>query len=480
MKKTKKLLAFLLAMVMMLAMGMTAMAAGTGTITITPPEGTATTAYNEYKIYKVFDADGDGANISYKLVEGKTTAPAGFSVDSAGNVTYAGLGENNQLTADDIAAIAAYVTTADRVATVFAVGTGNAVAENLPNGYYYITTSTGTVVTINSTNPNATVIDKNTVPTLDKKIDEASSVDTDGKKALAEIGSAVVYEATITVGNGAKGYVFYDKMSDGLSWTDDTKLYLNEVDNDPEHHINSDNYDIYRNVTENDVTYTFKLALKDSYMQTLEAGDKIIIRYSATINDNALTIDPEKNTAYLSYGDAYAENKTPVSETKTWNAQISVVKYDGKNTDSEDDDTVLAGAGFVLKNSAGKYYHLDETNQDNPVVEWLDNIADADEHVSGADGKVAPFTGLANGTYTLEEKTVPAGYNKAADTEITIAEHNYESSNLEQSATVINNKGTELPSTGGIGTTMFYVIGGALVLVAVVLLVTRKRMSVEK
>ena len=89
------------------------------------------------------------------------------------------------------------------------------------------------------------------------------------------------------------------------------------------------------------------------------------------------------------------------------------------------------------------------------------------------------FTGLANGTYTLIEKTVPAGYNKAADSTFTVAEHNYTAANLEQTAEVTNNSGSELPATGGIGTTIFYIIGAILVIGAGVVLVTRRRMRVQ-
>ena len=90
---------------------------------------------------------------------------------------------------------------------------------------------------------------------------------------------------------------------------------------------------------------------------------------------------------------------------------------------------------------------------------------------------VESFTGLVDGTYTLVEKTVPSGYNKAADSTFTIAASDYTSDNLVQTAEVINNSGAELPSTGGICTTIFYIIGAILVIGAGVLLVTRRRMN---
>lgn len=110
---------------------------------------------------------------------------------------------------------------------------------------------------------------------------------------------------------------------------------------------------------------------------------------------------------------------------------------------------------------------------------WVEDIADATEKTSGSDGAVPAFTGLGNGTYTLVEKTVPSGYNKAADEAFTIVGNDYTASNLEQTKTAINNQGSVLPSTGGIGTTIFYAIGAVLVIGAGIVLVTRRRMNVQ-
>lgn len=479
MKKAKRFMTFVLAMIMVLAMGMSAMAAtesktelvtddnaGTASITVTLPtveEGA--TANNTYKIYKVFDATNDGntSAISYKLVAGKKEAPEGFKVDDAGNVLLERTtGELTQLTDEEITAIAEYVEDTMLAATVTTTADDKSFSvEDLPYGYYYITTTTGTVVTVDSTNPTATVNDKNTAPTLDKKISGASSYDEDGKKALAQVGTDVTYTATITVGNGMKNYVFHDAMSNGLTLKKDSITVTGAT-----------GYTVKETPDAGDT-------LTITFVDGLEAGTVITITYSATINENALTDDPENNTAYVSFGDENSNNKTPSSTTQTWNAQIAVVKYDGNNTEETKDDTALSGAGFKLKNTDGKYYHLNITGE-NRVVEWKDDIADGDEHTSGADGKIPAFTGLADGNYTLVETTVPAGYNKAEDTAITIEQGDYTAANLEQSKDVLNNKGAVLPSTGGIGTTMFYVVGGALVLIAVVLLVTRRRMDAQE
>lgn len=462
MNKMKKLASLLLALVMVFAMSATAFAESTegpatGTITITPPAGVNANATNTYKIYKVFDAVGDGStSISYKLVSGKNTAPAGFTVDTAGNVTYSGTGTDG-LTDADIAAIAAYVTEADLVDTVSATGAAAVTSKALPNGYYYITTSTGTVVTIDSTNPNAVVRDKNTVPTLEKKITAANSVDADGKKALAQVGTDVEFSATITVGKGAKNYVFFDRMEEELSFkgVDSVVVKVGDVV------VKNTNYIVAAGGDTDD--FTFKVKFNDEYIKTLAVGTEITVVYSATITSDALQTDPAKNTAWLEYGDENSNYKTPVSETVTYNAKFTVTKKDGN-------EQPLAGAGFVIKNADGKYYKIT-----NGVVTWVDNIEDATEHFSDENGNVQAFTGLANGTYTLVEKTVPAGYNKAADFDFTVAEHDYSTGNLEKATTVVNNAGTELPSTGGMGTTMLYVVGGLLVAGAVVVMISRKK-----
>ena len=443
MKHLRKLASLLLAMVMIFSLAITAFAEK---IEITPPTNTPNDVTNTYKIYKVFDATVTEDGITYALVNGKENAPEGFNVID-GHVTYAGGTEVEELTPEDIAAIAAYVTENDLVDTVTSNGTSHAVSEDLDPGYYYITTSTGTVVTINTTTKGTTTVnDKNTIPTLDKKITSANSIDEDGKKALAQIGTEVEYTVTITVGKGAKNYVFHDKMGSGLNLKADSVT----VDG-----VTTKQYSIYAPGDDDD---TLTIEFKDGIAE----GTKITITYKATITESAVTGDPEKNTAYISYGDG---NKTTHKETEVYNAQFSVNKKDSEGN-------ALAGAGFVIMNAEKMYYKLE-----NQSVTWVSDINDAEEHISSNDGKVQAFTGLANGTYKLVEKTVPAGYNKAADTSFTIAEHDYTAQNLKQAADVTNHAGAELPSTGGMGTTLFYALGGILVVAAVVLLVTKKRMS---
>ena len=444
----KKILSLVLALAMVLMVG-AAFAANDGTITITPPANNPADAQNSYAIYKVFDGVGDGdGHISYTKMASKEGMPAGFELDSAGNVKLTRTtGNLNELTSDEIAALAAYVANDNPVATATSVGTANATATGLADGYYFIKTTTGSVVTVDTANHSVEVIDKNTVPELDKTITGASDITDEGKKALAQIGTDVEYTVPITVGKGSINLVFHDKMQTGLTFKGNSYVTVTGIDDDQ--YTIKDTPD-----TGDDLTITF--------VDGIAEGTVITVKYLATINAEALT--KLENDAYLTYGE---DHHTTHKTTETYNAEISVIKYDGAKANAK----YLDGAGFKLKNADGKYYKLTGT-----VVSWVDTEAEGDEHFSnGTDGKVPAFIGLTNGTYTLVETTVPQGYNKAADVSLTIASGDYSLNNLKQVAEIENNKGTELPSTGGIGTTIFYILGGLLVVGAAVVLVARRK-----
>ena len=519
MKHLRNVLALVLAAFVALVVAAPAFAA---TITVTPPENTDASAKNTYTIYKVFDATvsaTDSSAISYTLPSGITQPPTGFSVDTAGNVTLTRTdGDLTKLTDAEIAAIKAYID-ANSIAGTNVTVTGTAPAEfgNLAAGYYYITTTTGTLVVVESNNSAVEVEDKNTVPSLTKEILEASGeveiIDELGKKAIAEVGTDVQFESVITVGKGMKDYKFYDTMDDGL------KLNTNSIT----------------------VTYSAKPAgyveatpvadadagtIVIEFNNGLAEGTTITINYSATVTNEALTYQPEKNTAYVKYGNGPTVAKTPEQQTETYSAKISVIKKDGQNTQSTDDDTPLAGAKFKLyrlvgsesyvaagdefdakatyytendgeytaadvtaetfaelkdslfvkeEGSTKEYYKLNAAANGNPAtITWGDT---GDEHEADAQGNVPAFIGLNDGTYYLEESFTPAGYNTVDDVEVTIAGKDYTQSNLEQQKTVINNKGSVLPSTGGMGTTILYTIGGIMLVGGAIALVSKKRVA---
>lgn len=496
MKSVKKVFALVLACVMMLAMGTMAFAAelteGTKgdakTVTITSPDGAQATDEFTYTVYKVFDATNNGTDkaIAYKIdsTNGDLTdamKTAGFSVDEQGNVKFSGTGK--ELSTDAISAIATYVK--DSVGTVKITGANKSKTVTVPDyGYYYITTTAGTAVAITSTNPSADVTDKNVVPTIDKKITDASSYDENGKKALAQVGSEVTYTVEITVGKGQTNYVMKDTLGTGLAYVADS---LSVKVGDKDLTVTTD----YTLTAEGqNITVTFP----DDTTKDLAQGSKITVTYKAKVTSDALQTDPAKNSATISYGKDHTYTSTP-SEAEVYNAKFTVTKYDGGDAKDAQDDThtievkdgettkyykPLKGAGFVVKNSEGKYYKLTAATETAPAsVSWVDDVKDATEYKSDDKGAVTAFTGLAGGEYTLIENTVPSGYNKVADQTFTVAttgETTYTEANLVQTASVANNAGTELPSTGGIGTVIFYVLGTILVIGAGVVLISRRRM----
>lgn len=460
--KFRSLAAAFVTAVMVLTVGVTsAFAAGGGTITVTNARVGET-----YSVYKVFDAVGDGTGatgkISYKLMPGKKDAPAGFSVDGAGNVTYSGTGQNGQLTDADIAAIAKYVKSDEAVASQNADST-TVTFNNLEDGYYYITTTSGTAVTVNSTNHNVSVEDKTVNPALSKvatAVEEGSILDS-GKQVIARVGAKVTYTLELQVNEGAQNYVFHDVMDAGLTYTADSiKVY----DGDPATATPLEAAGKFNVIAPGANGDTITVTFENSWIAT-QVGKTLKIQYTATVGQEAVGAKtPLKNKAWLTYGQA---GKTPERQVEHYTAQITITKTDGQNP--------LAGAGFVLKNASSKYYKWDDATKS---VEWVEQIDQATELLtnSGLNGNVVVFKGLADGVYTIIENTVPDGYNKAEDQSVSI-EKNVANDNLNREITVINKAGSLLPSTGGMGTTLLYVGGAVLVIGAVVMLVVRRRMS---
>ena len=160
---------------------------------------------------------------------------------------------------------------------------------------------------------------------------------------------------------------------------------------------------------------------------------------------------------------------------------ITINKVDAYNN-----NTPLAGAEFILRkgNETDGYTYLKYTAAigDTPaVVEWVNDIKDATVYTTDANGS-AIISGIAEGTYELVEIKAPEGYNLLSEpvtvTVPTPAEEGQDHDNV--TIIVKNSTGSELPSTGGIGTTIFYIVGGVLMVAAVVLFATKKRMSASK
>ena len=200
------------------------------------------------------------------------------------------------------------------------------------------------------------------------------------------------------------------------------------------------------------------------------AGKIITLTYKATVNEKAVVNKPESNKAHLEYDNFVSTETTEVTVT-TFGFELAKV-----NGSAE----ALAGVKFTLTNSANEYYTV--PSNANSVDEDR-FVSTKSEVVTDENGKVV-FAGLAEGTYTLTETETLTGYNILTSPITVTIDANGTATFVGAEGTgnvvtVVNNTGSALPSTGGIGTTMFYVIGAILVLGAGVLLVTRRRMSAK-
>lgn len=480
MTNMKKFASLLLALVMVLTMTATAFAA---TITVTSNEpGT-------YNAYKIFDLTYNVENSAYTYSidsdsEWFTVVKAYADVSANGlvlttneevdGVTTYVVTVTGDFDAADFAAALAEAKEGKTQAGTATIGEGETTATITVAeiGYYFVDTTVGSLCILHTTTANVDVTEKNTVPTVDKEITDFN-VDNATDVASAAIGTVIPFEATITIGKGLYECKFEDTMSSGLTFDENSVVV--KIGDVP---VNAENYTVTTGTTP-----TFTVAFEDDYVATLAKDTVVTITYSATLNGNALETDVENNTAKLIYKNdpRESEKETPEDETFVYDFDIVVDKYA-----EGDEDKKLVDAKFVLMNAAKDAYYAVDGNGN---VSWVPNIEDAKEVSTDANG-AASFKGLKIGTYYLVETEAPAGYNKlteAVKVEVsatvdneTITVTGAASSNKGQyiaTESVSNQSGQILPSTGGIGTTIFYISGAVLAIAAVVFLVTKKRMS---
>ncbi len=510
MKKTiQKLMAALLAVAMVCAMAIPAFATdgdataaaatGTGSITI---ENAVTN--QTYKIYRILNLEYHADTNSYRYTangawEGFILRENNnFKLDKeTGAVTWINTNpENNGTAIQQIA----------NSAGKYAEYTPNNVQEdgsakangitltfsNLPLGWYLVVSDLvdldkGALCSIDTTDPTVEIREKNSNSTLDKSIlegDQLLSVNNAG------IGDVVNFQLDIVVKDGQpKGYVVHDKMSEGLTFNSNSVSVslLRHSDGNASGNLTTG----YTLDTHPGDGCTFEVKFDDG---TLKPNDAVTISYTATVNNKAVIAGSgNTNEAYLQYNN----NKTTVKHTTTtyvWG--MGVRKF--ANLGNGDTDHALADAEFKLYKGADadkKYAAFSTaTTVDGTSVykltNWVTDAATATAVVTPASGNIK-LEGLDEGTYYLEETKAPVGYNKLTAPIIVVIKSTLPTAGGDASYTVkygettpadhvvrVENKaGVELPSTGGMGTTIFYVVGGGLMVAAIVLLVTKKRME---
>ena len=345
-----------------------------------------------------------------------------------------------------------------------------ATISNLADGYYLVETSLGALCGLNTANGDTavTINEKNEMPVVKKEVKEKNPSDSWRASNIAQVGSIVDFKAEIQVKGESIKYVFHDEMEVGLKIQDTITVKVGET-------AAAVNTDYTLQVKNNGFDITFN----DSYIQN-NYGNTITVTYYAMVTKEAVKdTDGVRNEAWLDVGNKTA---TTHQQTHTNSLSFDLVKYREKANSNE--KVLLAGAKFKLytAETGGEEVPLIQVTEENetyyrPAVDG----ETATEIVTTADAPIR-IKGLNNVTYYLEETVAPNGFNKLAGrTKIELTESilatKADTAWYDGGVQVENESGTVLPSTGGMGTTLFYVVGGLLMAAAAVLLIAKKRMG---
>lgn len=346
----------------------------------------------------------------------------------------------------------------------------------LENGYYLVDSSVGVLCMLNTVagTDEVEMAEKSTIPKVEKKVQENGTY---GPTNDAAIGDTVNFQTTITAGKGAENYVLHDKMSDGLTFGSIVSVTRKSSTGANSELVADTDYTLENSPGD---SCTFHVAFTKDFCDSLENGDVITISYTATLNENAVVAGAvNENETWLDFGN---NSKTEHSKTTTNTWEFSVFKYAGSNKP-------LENATFTLsENKDGSDpIQLVASTTDSGYRVAMTGETGVTEIKTNTTGKFI-IQGLDSGTYYLTETKAPDGYYKL-DGSIPVTIDNTgvvttvagTNAKLEEETVKIENKPVgPLPSTGGVGTTVFYVLGSVLVVGAVVLFITKKRMSLEE
>lgn len=499
-KNFKTLFMLAVAMVLAMAMSITALAAG-NTLTINSGDSVNRT----YEIYRIFNgnrAEGDVlSNITWNtsavksddlltaLIANNTALGTSF----AGDMSAAKVAEEMAKITEEAKIVKLADIISDNVSTATDTksGSSSVAFDELADGYYFVKETTATAGTDASRSRymlqilgSQTITAKREKPTVDKKIND------NGPKIAneANIGEDVNYEikSTVPVTTGYDTYsmIFTDTLSKGLTYNEDLKIFVDGVDKTTEALAAGATITTPAIAEGTQIVVT----IPDAKVAPFGDGKVITLKYSAKLNDKAVLAPSDNpNAVNLQYSndpsDSSKKGKTPDSIVKTYTTSLLVQKTEADGT------TPLKGAKFKVN----KY--------DDATSAWVEYKTETAVSEDDATLGQLKLDRLGAGKYQIIETEAPAGYNMLTNPtiEITIAclydaDGKFDKFTFTQTSsdpnvstnvntgvvTVKNTNGLVLPTTGGIGTTIFYVVGGILVLAAAVLLITKKRMTSEE
>ena len=491
MKALKKAMSVLVSLLMIFTFALPAFADSATTYTITAPA-----TMHQYEIYQIFTGDLNG-NILSNVKWGKNgTGTEGQAVDSAIITELTAVNSKSDREKLDVVEQYAKLDSTP-VATI-----SNGAAYSAAAGYYLIKDKDNTVSGTDTYTTyivqvvgDVTITPKSAAPSFEKKVkdtNDTTGVTSDWQdSADYDIGDAVPFKLEGTVSSKYADYktyyfAFHDQAEAGLTFDKDSvKVYVdgNEI---------TSGYSVETSPADKDTFDVVFDNLKD--ITTVHAGSKITVEYTATLNDKAvLGSQGNVNKAKLEFSNNPNEQQTGSGKPKTgetpWD-NVIVFTYQVVVNKVKTDNTPLPGAEFTLEKLL-----KDGTKKLVAVVK-------------NTEGTTFTFKGLDDGDYILTETVTPATYNTIEPITFTVtAEHTViwsteartdiltgltgstadgkvtftaNANKSELTTNVVNQSGATLPGTGGIGTTIFYVIGGLLMAAAAVLLITKKRMNGDK
>lgn len=341
---------------------------------------------------------------------------------------------------------------------------------DLPLGYYLVESTVGTACSLTTTNPNATVKDKHDMPEVSKKIISGGNIYQEGAKNTVDFGTPVRFETTVTLKPYTQNYVLHDKMDPGFDTSSVSITNVKVVKKDKSKvELDKKYYEVINNTNDNDTfDIRFTKAFYQDFSNEIDSGDvtHIVITYTAKVSDNAPVSTAILNKTHLSYGQ---NSKTEESQTETYTWTIQVFKYTG-------DKKPLANAKFILSTKSNP-------TSDNAIkFSYSDGEykfdANGNAELTSPESGIIKINGIKDGTYYLKEIEAPKGYNllRAPITVVVTAKGEIQvDGKTVNRVEVQNNKGSLLPSTGGMGTTLIYVVGSILVLASAIVLFSKKK-----
>lgn len=449
--RLRKFLIILMVLALCLPMSVWAEEVQTGTITIETPAKDQT-----YKLYRMFDltsySEGKYAYTVHSGWEGffaQGQPGAAYITLENGHPTWT---QSDETGAPDFARKAiAYAESKGLTPEKSFVGQGSVVQLSVPFGYYVLSSSLGTMCSLatTTTEPNVTIAEKNVVPGVVKSVKNTAHTGEDfGISNTAAIGDVLEFRSEITVGQGNYGFLYHDKA----------------VGMDISNIAVQDAGDGKFTITENPGDgCTFHIDFDDTF---LTGRQTIVITYTGTLNASAVIqgngTELDTNTARLDYNDT----KTVDYVTRTATYSFSLKKTDE--------------AGNQLPLAHFRLYKTAEGDTEIPLVKdgtkgYRPAIGNEQGEEIITDGSPVRIFGLDSAQYYLEETKAPEGFYARSGRILIDLKEKIDADNFSPEYTVENKPGTKLPSTGGVGTTVFYVAGVGLMALATVLLVQKRR-----